>query len=529
MKKRLITFGIIFCFLAAFPLVAAAGSKWTGKRFGGELNFPIPVGIPTADTPATVAEVSQYIGLHINETLVAMSEDFKVKPLLAESWTVSEDKTTYTFALRKGVKFHNGEVMKAADVVASYERFIIVSPRGKSFGNVISCEATDDHTVVFKLKEPSRIFLTNLAYIYADLAIQPKSVIEGKAANELKIPEEIIGTGPYKLGSYNPDTLVVLERFEGYQPLPGERNGMVGGKIPYFDRINLIVVPETASRIAGLETGDYDAALGIDAVSYLSFKDFPDTKAISVYPGVTSVAMFNHANKFSSDVKFRQAVLAAMNMEEIAMFAKEGQRDFFQLTPGLWPPEGAMYLPNDPVAKAHYNQNNIEKAKRLLKESGYNGEQLTMVATKQYDHMYAAAVSITDQLKKKLGMNIKIDIVDWPGLLAKYKEKEGWHISTCGYGSYLIFPWVLSMWESSSTSVIRAHYKSPRADAVFANIPTAASLEEEQALWLEFQQIFWQDVINMKLYDMPVLQAVRANVKNYKGWYRPRFFSVWKE
>ena len=173
MKGKLIVVYLILCVIIAFPLLAGGeqekgsaemtSTKWVGEKFGGELNFAMNAGPPTPDTPTTSAASAQYLAVQINETLVALSEDYKVVPMLAESWDLSADKKAYTFHLRKGVKFHNGEEMTSADVVASFNRFRLVSPRAGSFDLVQMCSAVDNYTVKFQLEKPSRVFLTNLA------------------------------------------------------------------------------------------------------------------------------------------------------------------------------------------------------------------------------------------------------------------------------------------------------------------------------------------------------------------------------
>jgi len=260
--------------------------RWSGPGFGGELHAASAGNPPTADAPTTTAAATQYIAIHVHETLVAMSENYKLKPMLAESWDVSDDGKTYTFHLRQGVKFHNGEEMTADDVVASFKRFMEVSVRAASFSLVESYEATDKYTVVFKLSKPSRAFLLNHAYVYAPMCIQPKSVIEGKGVGELQVPEDIIGTGPYKLVQYDPDTVWVVERHKDYQPLPGERDGMTGAKIPYFDKIYMHIVPDYAVQVAGLESGEFDLIENFTTVSFNSLKDNPEITAVEYYPAV---------------------------------------------------------------------------------------------------------------------------------------------------------------------------------------------------------------------------------------------------
>jgi len=511
-------------------VVTVPPEKWTGRGFGGTLNAVLGGAPPTADVPTTSAAATQILAIHVHETLVAFSEDYKPIPMVAKSWDISDEGKTYTFHLRQGKKFHNGQEVTAEDVVASYNRFVEISPRAPAFAEVVeSVEATDKYTVVIKLVHPSRMLLTNLAMIYAALPIQPKSVIEGKAGGELAVPEDIIGCGPYKLKEYNPDTLIVLERFEDYEPLPGERDGMGGAKIPYLDEIRYHIVPEYSAQLAGLEAGQYDL-IGLLASDFARFEEHPDIEAFHAYPGEIAVMLFNHREQYTKDVKFRQAILAALDMKEIGLYEAGGDPEGVRANPYLWPVEGGMYLPNDPVAESHYNQNDPEKAKQLLKEAGYEGEELVWVTTRDYESLYLMAVATADQLEKKLDMPIKIEVLDWTSMNARWEEPSGWHFTNTGYSSFQYFPMVLdSYWNCNAVSAVRCGYCNPQLDAAFKAADAALTAEEEEAAFREVQRIFWEDLPNIKIYDRPSYGARLKDLAGYTPWYRDRFFGVWKE
>ncbi len=509
-------------------VVTAEAERWTGQGFGGVLHVAMGGSPPTMDSATTTEVSTQLVSLQIFETLVAMSENYKVVPMLAESWEVSADGKVYTFHLREGIKFHNGQEMTAEDVVASYERFLQVAARAGSFSTVESAVAQDQYTVVFTLSEPNRGFLTNLAYVSAELAIQPKSVIEGKAAGELKVPDEIVGTGPYRLAEYNADTLIVLKRFDDYQPLPGPRDGMAGGKIPYFDEIQIHIVPDPAALMLGVESGDYHIPADIGATQIASIEGKPDITVSTFYPGYSDILRFNHAEKFTSDVKFRQAILAALDMQEIGLYASGGDATKFRLNPYLWPSEGAMYLPNDTLAESSYNQNDVEKAKQLLAESGYQGEELVWVTTRDWEVHYLIAVAVADQLQKKLGLNVKIDVYDAASMEAKTEQPTGWHFSAGQWGSYNYFPLVVNTFlNCESTSSVRAGYCNPEFDAAYQAAIRATTDEEEEAAYREVQRIWYEDLPAIKLYEEPAFIAYRDEVKNFQPWYRTRFFGAW--
>ncbi|UCD57535.1 MAG: hypothetical protein JSV16_00040, partial [Candidatus Hydrogenedentota bacterium] len=361
--------------------------------------------------------------------------------------------------------------MTAEDVCASFDRYMVVGIRAGQFNIVESCEAEDEYTVVFQLSERSGSFLKNLATLYGELPIQPKSVILGpdgepRPRDSFQVPEEIIGTGPYRLVEYEPDTSVVLRRFEGYQPLPGKRDGTGGGKIPYFYEIRMHVVPEPGAQSAGLETGVYDVIYQVSPQDYRRWRDdpVPGVHVKAYYPQSTAVLIFNHAAAFSSDVNFRRAIAVALDLEEIGNYWSGGDPSMFRLDPYLWPKEGAMYLPDEPACEEIYNQKDMERAKQLLEESGYNGEEIVYVATTSYDYLYVQAQAIVDLLRK-MGLNVKFETYEWAALVSKWEEEPSWQLSNTSYSSYIVVPEALSFWYSTSESVARNHYVNPEMDA----------------------------------------------------------------
>jgi peptide/nickel transport system substrate-binding protein len=509
------------------PTALPAGAP----KYGGVFKAAFSAAPPTLDPMISMAGATCWITQYIFETLIAFGEDYTFTPVLAEKWDVSPDGKTYTFYLRQGIKFHNGKEMTSEDVIASTKRFLEVNPRKAQFTLLQSYEAKDKYTVVFRLSSPSGAFLDAIAYPVAIMAIMPKEIIEGKKSGDLKT-EELIGTGPYQQVEAKLDQFVTLKRFEGYKALPGEPSGLGGARIPYFDEIQLIFVPELGARMAGIETGTYDWVQAIPATEYDLLKAKPNVRPYFTSPIDWSIyILFNHANKFSSDVKFRQAVLAALDLDAVSMAITGGRKEFYRLNPSIWVPEGPWYIADDPLAKQLYNQKNPEKAKQLLKEAGYGGEEIIMVTNRDYDWMYKMIVAVADQLKKNAGMNVKVEVLDWPGQRAKWEEKTTWHMSTTGYLSQVIFaPDALaSFWSSKSTSSERGFYANPDMDKAFDEAANAVTYEQRKEAFKKVQRIFYETLPNIKVTETFAIEAIRSDIKGHKAWYRAsRFWSVWR-
>ena len=499
-------------------------------RYGGVYKMAVAASAPTLDTMTSMAAATCYPMQNVMETLVAYNEGYLIVPMLAESWEISDDGLTFTFKLRQGVKFHNGTEMTSEDVVASVERYMNVGPRKGQFSLLESWEALDDYTVAFHLSEPSGSFLDALAYPVGDLVIMPKEVIEGKGAGDLKT-EELIGTGPYMLAEWQPGEIIRMVRFEDYQPLEGGTSGLAGGKITFFDEVQHIYVPEAGARVAGVETGEYDWAEGIPETEYERLKS-----ADCVVPYIKNAAwarmiLFNHANFPTSDVNFRQAVLAVLDMNEVSMAISGGVKQFYRLNSSMFVPEGPWYI-EDPVAEQLYNANDVERAKELLAASGYNGEEIIMVTNRDYDYMYKLILAVADQLEKKLGLNVSVEVLDWPGQRAKWEEQETWHMSTTGYLSQVIFnPDALaSFWHCDSASSERGFYCNEEMDAAFEAASKALTFEERYEAFKEVQRLYYEDLPNIKIGDFFNLEIMRCDLKGHMNWYRANVpWGMWRE
>jgi peptide/nickel transport system substrate-binding protein len=316
-------------------------------------------------------------------------------------------------------------------------------------------------------------------------------------------------------------------------PLPGERDGLGGAKIAYFDEVRIEFVPEAGARLAGLEAGTYDW-MDSPSQSDMSLIDAsPEMEMVIIQPANGGYILFNHSpkEKFSSDVKFRQAVLAALDMEALGMAFTAGHRELFDLNSSLWPKETQWYTP-DAFADSQYNQKNPDKAKQLLTEAGYNGEEI-IIATYNTENYTRIMLALASQMGA-VGIKTKVELYDWPGIFAKWPEETGWHISFTQNNTFqLLDPSAASvMFTCASTHPVSVHYCNPEMDAVFDAMSKAATLDEFKASLLPMQTIFWEDLPNIKTGDQAILEAIRSEIKGYRGFGRAgtyRFYGVWRQ
>ena len=274
------------------------------------------------------------------------------------------------------------------------------------------------------LKRVNAAFLAAIANPICQLAILPKEAVEDKPINKA----DIVGTGPYKFVEWIPDRWVRVVRFADYRPEGKvDVGGLGGARHAYADEIRFIPVPEPGARVAGLQTGEYDFADFLPSASMPQLTGDRSLRVVRLGPQNYPTVYFNHTGKFKN-LKLRQAVQAALNMDEIMQVANDGDG---RVDPGFYFKEQVWHTT---AGGKLYNQKNPAKAKQLLQEAGYKGEPVVFVTNTSYDYMYKAAQVIQEQLKK-IGMNVTLGVYDWPGSLAVRKDMGKWDMFTSSHST----------------------------------------------------------------------------------------------
>ena len=195
---------------------------------------------------------SEVVFISVYEKLVAFTDDSRVIPELAESWEIGDDNTVYTYHLRRGVKFHNGEEMKAADVVASMNRWIDAATNAQGLVGDSRFTALDDYTVEIRLETGTLYLNEMIAGLGQQAAIMPASVIGAVGAGELV--QEYVGTGPYYFSEWKADQYISLKAFDGYQPYgsQGDYSGWGGYKTAWYDEVRFYFPGDPGAVVAGV-------------------------------------------------------------------------------------------------------------------------------------------------------------------------------------------------------------------------------------------------------------------------------------
>ena len=393
---------------AAEPTKAPAAEQ---PRKGGTLNMGLPVDPGTMDPRLQNDTSAANINDLVYNGLIYNDENLKAQPDLAEKWE-NPDPTHWIFYLRKGVKFHDGTELKAADVKYTFETIIdpnFKSPRLSLYSAIQSVDVVDDYTVKFNLKNP---YAPLLAYL--DMGIVPKAIAE-KPDN--KLAESPVGTGPFKFSKWDKGNRITLERWDGYFKTPA-----------YLDKVVLHIIPDNSVRAVGLESGDLDLIQTPMAGQ--------DVKRLKTKPGIKlfqtsglgiTYLNINTTDPILKDVKVRQALAYLVDRKTIVDTIYEGMD-----TPGV-----SSAIPNTWWAAPNVKGYTYDpaKAQALLAEAGWkdkgpdgilvkDGKPFKIKLTTYNDpnRMQLAQYLANDW--KKVGIGVEVGIAEWAPFIAEVQASK---------------------------------------------------------------------------------------------------------
>ena len=490
-----------------------------GQR-GGTLKVAIIGEPPTLDIHQTTATIVSLTTWHMYETLFTWDAEFTIIPLLAETHEVSEDGLTNTLRLRKGVPFHNGEEMKAADVVASIERWGQISGLGKNLIEAIA-ETTivDDYTIDYTMNDPLGTFTVILARQNQGCAIYPKSLIDTVGIEQIE--DGFTGTGPYKFKERQADRYIRIERFDDYAALDGEPDGYGGTKHQYVDMIEFIPAPDEAARIAGLQAGDYHYLESISTDQYESLKDDGSVVAELLPPDGWAVFVLNTKLGPMQNLELRKAVQAALDHEPILLAAQGA--GFYRLDPSIMLQETAFH---STVSEELYNRNDPAAAQAALEAAGYDGTPIRFMTTQEYLDQYNAAVVGSQQLEAA-GLTVELEVFDWATLVDRRGDENLWDIFTTGI-AFRVDPVTLPMLQGNTWPGWWA--TDTKVEAV-TRLQRESDFEARYAAFEDVQRLFYEEVPCVKIGDTNGVSAYSPKLKGPAPITQlsPEFVNVWLE
>jgi peptide/nickel transport system substrate-binding protein len=503
------------------PMAALAAQPFQCGHNGGSFTYGLEANVAGLDMQASSAASTRDIAMNIYETLITRDEHMKPLLQLAQSVDTSSDKKVFTFHLRDGVHFQNGKPMTSADVAASFRRYQRVGIDRSILAAVDHMDTPDPAAFVITLKEPRPTFLEAMSAITVPIIIIP-------AENENAPPQQLpaMGTGPYRLDRFVADGYVRLKRFDGYAPDTRytDIDGFGGYKVACLDTVTFRMVPEPGVRVAGMETGELQGVEDVPTIAQKRLAGNKNIHLLKLNNFWLNVEYPNWSKPPTDNLKVRQAIQAALNFKDIMQAASDGD---YHANQSLQYP-GATYYTE--AGKELLDQNNLEKAKQLLKDAGYKGEKVVLLTNKDYPSLYNSAL-VTAQQLKTVGINAQLLVLDWPSALAmSLKGSADWNMFFTGWITYVAQggqQTLRTMAEPNAVFTPPGGKVPAQFMKDFDEVANGADLAERKAAFADAQKLAFEDVMVIPTGVMPKVQAVRANVEHYIPFYNPRMYNVW--
>ena len=446
----------------------------------------------TLDPHASNDSPSSRVIKQINETLVVQNESMELEPGLAESWEKIDD-LTFEFKLKQGVKFHNGEELKASDVEFTLLRAKESANVGHIVGAIETIEIIDDYTVRIATAEPFAPLLAHLAHPGA-------SILSEKAVTDAgdDYGQAPVGTGAFKFEKWTNGDSIELIRFDEYH-----------GELPKIKNLTFRNIAEATNRTINLETGEIDIAYDILPSDLSRIEEDENLELYRAVNLSTTYIGFNAQKKPFDDVRVRQAINYAVDVESIigAVMEGVGEQANGPLGPNVW---GS----NQSLEPYGYE---VEKAKALLAEAGYADGFKTTIWTNDNKTRMDIAEIVQNQLKA-VNIEAEVQVVEWGAYLDGTARGEhdmfilGWTTVTgdADYGLYALYH--SSQFGDAGN---RTFYGNERVDELLDKARVAVDTAEREALYLEAQQIIRDEAPWIFLYSGEYLDATRANVGGF--------------
>jgi peptide/nickel transport system substrate-binding protein len=509
---------------------AAAGLAATGSLGAPALAQPARAAtlrfVPQANLAAldpiwTTAIVTQMHGYHIYDTLYAMDGQLQPKPQMAEGHEVSADGRTWRIRLREGLRFHDGEPVRAQDCAASLARWSKRDALGQILASrVDEWRAADDRTLEIKLSRPFALLLDALAKPDANVPfIIPERLARTDANTQVS---ELVGSGPYRFvrDEFVSGSRVVYQKFDGYRPRSEPTDGASGGKIAHFPRIEWHILPDPATAAAALQAGEVDwldQPLP-DLIPTLSRNRNVAVDVLNPY-GIMSIMRLNHLQAPFNNAKVRQAVALAVDQEEYMRATLGDDRSVWRQCRSLFP--CGTPLGTEDLSPLNAPPRNLDRARAALQASGYNGEKVVIINPTDFPLIGPHGQVTADRLKR-IGFNVELVETDWGTVVQRRVRQQpvdqgGWSIFHT-YGSSLAYlnPAVSTLVKGTGPTGWFGWYTSDRAQELVSAWLDAPDAGRQLSLANELNKLAQDDVATVPLGQFTMRTAFRRNITGHQ-------------
>jgi peptide/nickel transport system substrate-binding protein len=493
-KRSAIASAIALAAALALPMPTWAAGKTITAVMHSDLRFLDPI--------ITTAYIQRDYGYMVYDTLLAMDSNFKIQPQMAE-YKVSDDKLTYTFTLRDGLKWHDGAPVTAEDCVASLQRWAKRDNMGqKLMQYTASLEATDARTITLKLKEPYGLVLESIGKPSSVVPfMMPKRVAETAADKPIT---EQIGSGPFKFvkEEFQPGVKAVFVKNTDYVPRKEPPSWTSGGKVVKVDRVEWITMPDSQTAVNALQAGDIDFLENppYELVPALEANPELQVEALNKFGGQTYGRMNFLIPPFDNP-KIRRAALLAINQKDV-LDAMVGNPKYYQVC-------GAMFVCNTPLASEVgagdlAKGGNVEAAKKALAESGYDGTPIVVLAATDVQLLKAQPIVVAQALRDA-GFKVDLQSMDWQTVVSRRANQKpvtegGWNMFfTYSVAADVMSPIASSQMGAKGRTSWFGWPEDAKLEQLRDKFVRASSLAEQKKIAEEIQQEAYDQVIYIPL------------------------------
>ena len=488
MKKHWLTIVTVVLVLSA-ALSGCAGGKKEDKAQSNSLTVGIQQDIDSLDPHKAVAAGTKEILFNIYEGLVKPDENGNLIPAIASDVQISEDGCTYTFPIRENVKFHDGTVLDAEDVVYSLKRVAglldVQDPSvvvDSAFSNVTEISASGNEVKIV-LSSPNTELLG-----YLTCAIIP--------ADNTTCDKTPVGTGPYKVKNYTALDKVELLRHEEYWGTPAN-----------IENVTFKIISDADTATTQMLSG------AIDVYAYLTADQAADLegkfKIEEGNMGLVQGLFLNNESKLFQDVRVRQALNYAVDRQELLNMIADGKGTAIatDMFPGF-----ATYYNGETLNTYPHD---VAKAKELLKEAGCENLTFDLIVPSGYDYHVDTAQIVVDQLKEAgITANIKqVDDTSW--LQDVYKERK-YDATLYGLAAKVVVPSRVLNRYSQAASNNFINYKNDAYDELLTKALASIDATEKEELYKQMEEMLTNDAASVYLQDPALLVAVNPKLEGYK-------------
>ncbi|PWC28199.1 ABC transporter substrate-binding protein [Teichococcus aestuarii] len=447
------------------------------------------------------------------DTLYGFDSKLQPQRQMVESEEVSADGLTWTFKLRSGLKFHDGEPVLAKDAVASMARWAVRDPMGQMIRAIQNeLVAVDDRTFRWSLKQPYPKMLLALAKNNSPCSfVMPERIAKTDPFQQIT---EYVGSGPFRFvkDEWVPGAKASFAKFDGYVPREEAADWMAGGKRVMVDKVEWVIMPDPATASSALQNGEVDWWENpiADLVPLLKRNRNVNVDIADPLGNVGSFRM-NHLHAPFNDPRARRAVMMALSQEDY-MRALVGDN------PELWKSMPSFFTPGTPLytevgGDILKGKRDYEGAKKLLKEAGYDGQPITILVA-QDQPITKAFGDVSADLLKRIGMNVDFVATDWGTVGSRRAMKNppgqgGWHI--------------FHTWHAGADCINPAAYTAIRAngDGAWFGWPKSEAIEAARDAWFAAPDMTAEkaaiDKLNKEAMDFG-LYAPTGFFLSYQAW-----------